>query len=269
MNYQNVYSRLVDRAKTRQLIGYKEKHHIVPKCLGGSNKSANLVELTVREHYICHLLLVKIHPDNPKLWYALDAMITFNQQTRYTPSSRIIEEIKIKTVLAKQNTCWVHKDNKSSKICLDVLSSYLEEGWKKGRAVSFNKGKIAVVHQNKTTYIHKKDLNQYLEKGYTRGNTLKGRESKKASAKQKGRVCINDGKKTKRVLKEELEHYLGKGWKKGYHYLIDYSTRDYTKNKGRVCVYREGIEKRIKKIELNQYLENGWKRGHCLENKKK
>ena len=34
-------------------------HHIVPKFMGGSNYKENLVRLTIRQHYLCHLLLVK------------------------------------------------------------------------------------------------------------------------------------------------------------------------------------------------------------------
>jgi hypothetical protein len=34
-----------------------ELHHILPKCMGGNNNKTNLVRLTLREHYVCHLLL--------------------------------------------------------------------------------------------------------------------------------------------------------------------------------------------------------------------
>lgn len=39
---------------------YYEKHHIIPKSIGGTNEDANLVFLTAREHYICHMLLTKM-----------------------------------------------------------------------------------------------------------------------------------------------------------------------------------------------------------------
>ena len=34
-------------------------HHIIPKCMGGSNSTSNKVLLTPREHFIAHLLLSK------------------------------------------------------------------------------------------------------------------------------------------------------------------------------------------------------------------
>ena len=33
---------------------YYENHHILPKSLGGDNSKDNLVNLTAREHFICH-----------------------------------------------------------------------------------------------------------------------------------------------------------------------------------------------------------------------
>ena len=71
MNYQKIYDQIVERAKTRQLEGYKEKHHIIPKCLGGSNDKENLVLLTPREHYVCHKLLTYIYKGNRKIACAL------------------------------------------------------------------------------------------------------------------------------------------------------------------------------------------------------
>ena len=68
MNYQKIYDNIVRRGQNRILEGYSEKHHIVPRCLGGTDEVTNLVSLTPEEHYLCHLLLVKIHPNNiPRL----------------------------------------------------------------------------------------------------------------------------------------------------------------------------------------------------------
>jgi hypothetical protein len=104
MNYQKIYNQIIERAKTRQLEGYKEKHHIIPKCLGGSNDKENLVELTAREHFLCHMLLCEIYPKEPKLWYALHLMsINKNKKyTKYKVSSRMYEYIKNNTYSIKR-----------------------------------------------------------------------------------------------------------------------------------------------------------------------
>jgi hypothetical protein len=70
MNYQKIYDSLIVHAQLRTLVGYKERHHILPKCLGGTDDKFNLVDLTPGEHYLAHQLLVKIHPDSSKLVYA-------------------------------------------------------------------------------------------------------------------------------------------------------------------------------------------------------
>jgi len=58
MDYKRQYDLLIEKARQRGTVeGYKEKHHIIPKCMGGSNKKENLVELTAREHYVAHRLL--------------------------------------------------------------------------------------------------------------------------------------------------------------------------------------------------------------------
>ena len=100
MNYEKIYNQIVSRAKNRILECYTEKHHIIPRCMGGSDDKENLVDLTAREHFICHRLLVNIHPDNNKLKFALWAMCNMKskRQSRYTPSSRIYESIKLEVI---------------------------------------------------------------------------------------------------------------------------------------------------------------------------
>ena len=53
---------IVSRAQTRTLAEntYTERHHVVPRCLGGSNDPENIAVLTAREHFICHRLLVNM-----------------------------------------------------------------------------------------------------------------------------------------------------------------------------------------------------------------
>jgi len=70
MNYQKHYDLLMERARNRLLEGYSERHHVVPRCLGGTDEPDNLVRLTPEEHYVAHQLLVKINGKNQKLIFA-------------------------------------------------------------------------------------------------------------------------------------------------------------------------------------------------------
>lgn len=74
MNYKLIYEKLISNAKSRKLDCYTESHHIIPRCLNGSDDASNLVDLTPEEHYVAHQLLVKIYPSEPKLVYAANMM---------------------------------------------------------------------------------------------------------------------------------------------------------------------------------------------------
>ena len=76
--YRNIYIRLIIRCQNmteEELSGYNEKHHILPKCLGGSNNPDNLVIMPVRYHMMAHMLLMTIYPDVRGLKYAIKAVI--------------------------------------------------------------------------------------------------------------------------------------------------------------------------------------------------
>lgn len=58
--YARWYNQIVKNAQTRVTEGYVERHHIQPRSLGGADTPDNLVELTAREHFVCHWLLTKM-----------------------------------------------------------------------------------------------------------------------------------------------------------------------------------------------------------------
>jgi len=74
MNYESIYQRLIERSKNRIITDYFEHHHIIPKCVGGTDLNDNIAKLTPEEHYLAHLLLVKMYPGNKKLIYAANMM---------------------------------------------------------------------------------------------------------------------------------------------------------------------------------------------------
>lgn len=101
--YTQWYNSIISNRRNNPLDPsvYKEKHHIIPKSLGGSNKKENIVALTAKEHFICHRLLVKMTEGNDKvkMSYAIRAMMIRENphQTRYKISSKVYESIIIET----------------------------------------------------------------------------------------------------------------------------------------------------------------------------
>lgn len=78
--YYEDYLQLVEQCKPRGLNKedisyYTEKHHILPKCMGGKDEESNYVLFSAREHIIAHILLYRAYPDNPLITHAANCMV--------------------------------------------------------------------------------------------------------------------------------------------------------------------------------------------------
>jgi len=98
MDYKKVYDQIIEKARPRGLDkkvlqGYHEIHHILPVCMGGKDLPSNLVALTAREHFVCHMLLWKIYPDNKSITVAAKMMA--NRFSGFTRTSKIYERLRI------------------------------------------------------------------------------------------------------------------------------------------------------------------------------
>jgi hypothetical protein len=100
--YKRWYYNIIKNRKQNLYTGYTENHHIIPKCMGGSNDEFNRVKLTAREHFICHFLLLKMLPkgkDRNNMILAVSRMSSGTNGIwagiRYFPkSSKIYETIR-------------------------------------------------------------------------------------------------------------------------------------------------------------------------------
>jgi len=164
MDYKKIHDSIIDRAKNRKLEGYVETHHIIPKCMNGTNEPNNLVDLTAREHFLIHWLLHEMYPENSDLRYAFWSMCrNSNNQQRYKPSSRVYEYAKHKMLEIwvkfkpsdKQiiainesvtGTKWYHKPNGTNLRAFPNDPKIVEEGWLPGRfggkSISDNANKV-------------------------------------------------------------------------------------------------------------------------------
>lgn len=48
-------------------LTYCESHHIIPRCMGGTDDPNNLIDLSFREHFLAHWMLYMAYPKNYKL----------------------------------------------------------------------------------------------------------------------------------------------------------------------------------------------------------
>lgn len=77
---------------------YHERHHIVPKCLGGADDEDNLIDLFAKEHFEAHRLLALENLDNDSLSYAwtMMAFVKDKNQERYELTPEEYEEARIR-----------------------------------------------------------------------------------------------------------------------------------------------------------------------------
>jgi hypothetical protein len=148
MNYKLHYNNLIERSKNRILKCYFEKHHILPKCIGGKDNKENLVNLTAREHFIAHILLSKIYPNEYGLIKAINIMCIHNSENRNT--NRMYGWLRTRFSKAQSlcqagnkdsqfGTMWIYNEylEKSKKIKKEDFVLFKEDGWKKGYVLNF------------------------------------------------------------------------------------------------------------------------------------
>jgi hypothetical protein len=132
MNYIRIYESIIDNASNDCRVKgdgkVYEKHHIIPKSVGGKNNKGNLILLTPKEHYICHKLLVEIYRNTKfhnKMYFAMWCLINgYGKQKRYTPSAKIYQEAR--TQITKIRT-QERFDNRKSVIQYDEYGNFIEK----------------------------------------------------------------------------------------------------------------------------------------------
>jgi hypothetical protein len=204
MDYQNIYNQIIELAQNRELTGYFEKHHIIPKCLGGNNSKENLVKLTAREHFLCHKLLCEIYPKNIKLKYALFLMSIGKQKPKdkhYKISSREYERLKLQfSKLMEGNK--THLGNFHTQETKDKISKANSRPKPKG----FGKKPEGFGNKISIANTGRKNSSETIQK---MSNAKKGLPSK-----LKGRIRPNVGG-IKSIIQYDLNNNPIKEWESG------------------------------------------------------
>lgn len=194
--YTNWYFAIIDKAlfekrkKSKSL--YYEGHHILPKSLGGSNKKANMVLLTGKEHYIVHLLLIRmVQPHD--IYKMVHAIVRFSVK-----AARKYETLR-KTI---------------SNYSKGEMNPWYGKGPTKG---SFKAGFDERRCGPKHTEEHKKRLSEkFKENNPGKIRWARTDAGLKQSQSLTGRVGIvhQETNIKKRVRPSDLEGYLCDGWRK-------------------------------------------------------
>jgi hypothetical protein len=118
--YSKYYYNIVARAKSRTLAHgtYVEKHHVIPRSLGGSNEPENIVKLTAKEHLICHRLLIRMTTgiQKSKMAFAAWRMVfSSSKHKRFKVTARVYESIKIEMSKAAKERSKSYRHSTESK----------------------------------------------------------------------------------------------------------------------------------------------------------
>jgi hypothetical protein len=194
--YKQWHDNIIAKGKNRKLSGYKEKHHILPRSLGGNNSKDNLVDLTPKEHFIIHMLLCKftLGKARIKMLNAFHAMIYFTKKNRnYKVTSRIVEKLKIEfqknnpvfdpevrrkigignkgKKVSKESRLKMSKARIGNKNALGLRHSeeFKERIKNKHKGNKYCLGKRYLNKDGKNLVVNKSEVDKYLKQGYKLG----------------------------------------------------------------------------------------------------
>ena len=193
----------------------KHKHHIIPKHMGGSDESSNLVELTVAEHAEAHRLLFEQygHEEDLIAWRGLSGIINHEEAVRLAQSlggkkARALYENpwRLSSSLFDKDPDLQKRASMASKTPEAMQKrrdTFERMGHSRGEKNS-QYGRIWISNPITKEFI-RLERNEQIPDGWVRGKT--GHVPKK--------LWINNGIKEHYVLFENEQEYMVKGFSRG------------------------------------------------------
>jgi hypothetical protein len=215
--YTRIYYAIIEKARHREIpLCRTETHHIIPRCFyktgtkskvspgwldGYPNSSENLVKLTPREHFICHLLLVKIAPTNiakAKMTFALTRFMHSPSHIGHITSRRYEQITKLKA----EASSLMNKGRKRTSPITDETRAKLSAAAKRRKGFT-PEGRARAIEAN-TGRKHSEETKQKLREARSnqverQGDTMTQAAREKLSRAAKGRVFSTEHKEKIRL----------------------------------------------------------------------
>jgi hypothetical protein len=201
--YKKWYDMIIENAKSRELDGYKERHHIIPKCIGGSNNKENLIDLTAREHFICHWLLTKCTTETfykKKMQNALGKFVQQNSKQKRNLTSRQFDVAR--SAIAEANSNRVYTKEMRQKISEANIG---RTPWNKGR-VGLQEYSETAKEQLKQLYSNKSFEERY---GEERAAEIKEKISTSKTGVSAGMLGKTHSAETRKKMSENMKGQRG------------------------------------------------------------
>ncbi len=211
MDYKKIYDNLIkDALKNPKKDLYKETHHIIPKCMGGTNDKNNLVKLTARQHFIAHWLLYKIYKTSNLVhaWHSM-CRIGKGQEERLI-NSRLFEYCKRERSKILSRESIGEKNNFYGKKHTDEV-----------------KQQLASIHKGKA-YKTKEQIQYWIETVAKKPNSEK--QKRELSQRNKNYITLQNI-----ITLEKI--YIDKRTKNDYNSQIWVHPKKITPDKRDTCIY--------------------------------
>ena len=177
--YKKWHDNIIINAQSRIIKGYSEKHHILPRSLGGLNNKDNIVKLTAKEHFIIHMLLCKFTKGLARrsMLYAFKGMSYLRTNGRkYKINSKIAQKLRSELKFSDEHKKKMSQKKlgtkKSISTKLKMSLQHIKNTYLKGYNINFKDGvkhRVIIHKGTKTSRVYLNQLKKYLELGYKLG----------------------------------------------------------------------------------------------------
>lgn len=239
--YTRWYYAIVEKRRVDDSHEQSEVHHIIPRSLGGSDESDNLVRLTYHDHAWCHWLLTKMTSGNDlaKMRYAFNMMNVGGEHMGRVLDSKIVR---------------AYAKNREELIKLHSEFMKGREPWNKGKKLEgeeLEKQRERIKNRKKPSPEVMEAANKKrIEKMSGRKQSEETREKRKKSMTGFVRGPMSEEEKLKRSLAN-----------KGKNRSSDQKERYANAVSGNISINKDGVEKKVKQHDLQLWLDQGWQKG--------
>lgn len=226
------------------------RHHILPKGIEEFKPYSDLTKhkwnqsiLRPRAHYIAHKILAKALPKNNCAVSSFGYML-YSKYDIGEVSSKDYEYYSLLKSRIQTESKLININGFSKFIHKDDLEGYLEEGWEAGRG---NKKRVAVNKDGEVKMIEKSKIDEFVINGWKPGTGKNCAKLYKDLPEYK--VIV--------VPLENIQQYIDEGWTRGIGKSHD---------KGHIGMYTYGKDEfeivKVSKKQAEELQKIGYKRGY-------
>lgn len=258
--YTKLYFAIVEHARKFPPETFYEKHHIIPKSLNGANDSQNLVKLSYRQHFICHLLLTKMTEGKHK-YQMMHAMFYMRTNTP-KQTARSGEEVRR---LSSRWFCYCKQLRKKIGIPQDVRDKMSQSmiGKNTGKIASIEaRAKMSVAATDRVVSTDTKaKISNRVKQEWSNG--IRSHVGKKSYETRKKNGCLPS--MSGKTHSEETKLKMSIAAKTA---IRPKPTEEALKKRAITVsmlrwITKDGTNKRVNESLVNSFLDNGWSIGKC------